>query len=80
MLFRSMVPRYADLDWTGLDFPKAKYDYILEVEKAKGLAEAEEQVAHFTQFGDKLPKEMELERQLFIARLERSPAVWELVG
>ena len=75
-----MVPRYADLDWTGLDFPKAKYDYILEVEKAKGLAEAEEQVAHFTQFGDKLPKEMELERQLFIARLERSPAVWELVG
>ena len=75
-----MVPRYADLDWKGLDFPKAKYEEIVRVDRAKGLAEAEDQVAHFAQFGDKLPKEMELERQLLVARLERSPAVWELVA
>ena len=74
------VPRFSDLNWTGLDFPKAKYDAIVKVDRAKGLAEAEEQIGHFAQFGDKLPKEMELERQLFIARLERSPKVWELVG
>jgi phosphoenolpyruvate carboxykinase (GTP) len=73
-----LVPRYADLNWTGLDFPKAKYDAIVKVEKAKGLAEAEEQVAHFAQFGSHLPKEMELHRELLIARLERSPDVWEL--
>ncbi len=73
-----MVPRYADLNWTGLDFPKAKYDAIVKVEKANGLAEAEEQVAHFAQFGSHLPKEMELQRELLVARLERSPAVWEL--
>ncbi len=74
------VPRYADLNWKGLDFPKAKYDEIVRVDRAKGLVEAEEQIKHFAQFGDKLPKEMELERQLLVARLERSPAVWELVA
>ncbi len=72
------VPRYADLNWTGLDFPKAKYDAIVKVEKTKGLAEAEEQIAHFAQFGKHLPKEMELHRELLVMRLERSPAVWEL--
>jgi phosphoenolpyruvate carboxykinase (GTP) len=75
-----MVPRYADLDWKGLDFPKAKYEEIVKVDRAKGLAEAEDQIKHFAQFGDKLPKEMELERQLLVARLERSPEVWELVA
>ena len=73
-----IVPRYADLNWAGLDFSKAKYDAIVKVDREKGLAEAEEQIHHFEQFGDKLPKEMELERRLFAARLERSPAVWEL--
>jgi len=73
-----LVPRYSDLNMEGVDFPKAKYDEIVKVEKDKGLAEAEDQVSHFAKFGDRLPKEMELERQLLIARLERSPAVWTL--
>ena len=74
------VPRYADLNWKGLEFPRAKYEEIVKVDRAKGLAEAEDQIKHFAQFGDKLPKEMELERQLLVARLERSPEVWELVA
>lgn len=73
-----LVPRYSDLNMEGVEFPKAKYDEIVKVEKEKGLAEAEDQVSHFAKFGDRLPKEMELERQLLIARLERSPAVWTL--
>lgn len=73
-----LVPRYSDLNMEGVDFPKAKYDEIVKVEKDKGLAEAEDQVSHFAKFGDRLPKEMELERQLLVARLERSPAVWTL--
>ena len=74
------VPRYADLNWKGLDFPQAKYEEIVKVDREKGLVEAEEQISHFAQFGDRLPKEMELERQLLVARLERSPKVWELVA
>ncbi len=73
-----LVPRYSDLNMEGVDFPKAKYDEIVKVEKDKGLAEAEDQVSHFAKFGDRLPKEMDLERQLLVARLERSPAVWTL--
>ena len=73
-----LIPRYSDLNMEGVDFPKTKYDEIVKVEKEKGLAEAEDQVSHFAKFGDRLPKEMELERQLLIARLERSPAVWTL--
>jgi phosphoenolpyruvate carboxykinase (GTP) len=73
-----LIPRYSDLNMEGVNFPKAKYDEIVKVEKEKGLAEAEDQVSHFAKFGDRLPKEMELERQLLIARLERSPAVWTL--
>lgn len=73
-----LIPRYSDLNMEGVNFPKAKYDEIVKVEKDKGLAEAEDQVSHFAKFGDRLPKEMELERQLLIARLERSPAVWTL--
>jgi len=73
-----LIPRYSDLNMEGVNFPKAKYDEIVKVEKEKGLAEAEDQVSHFAKFGDRLPKEMELERQLLVARLERSPAVWSL--
>ena len=73
-----MVPRYEDLNMTGLDFSKAKYDAILKVTKTKAVAEAEDQGKYFAQFGTHLPKEVELERQLFAARLERSPEVWEI--
>lgn len=73
-----LVPRYDDLNMKGIDFSKAKYDAILKVTKTKALAEAEDQGKYFAQFGSHLPKEVELERQLFAARLERSPDVWEL--
>jgi phosphoenolpyruvate carboxykinase (GTP) len=32
----------------------------------------------FTRFGEHLPREMELERELLLSRLYRSPPVWEL--
>jgi phosphoenolpyruvate carboxykinase (GTP) len=74
-----MVPRYADLNMEGLEsFTKAKYDAILKVTKTKAVAEAEDQGKYFAQFGAHLPKEVELERQLFAARMERSPEVWEI--
>ncbi|MCM5558301.1 phosphoenolpyruvate carboxykinase (GTP) [Pleomorphomonas sp. NRK JP5] len=75
-----LVPRYDDLNMEGIDFSKAKYDAILKVTKAKALAEAEDQGKYFAQFGDRLPKEVELERQLFTARLERTADVWEIKG
>jgi phosphoenolpyruvate carboxykinase (GTP) len=43
------------------------------------MAEAEDQTNLFDKFGDKLPKELELHRQMLIARLERTADVWELI-
>ena len=40
--------------------------------------EATEQAEFFTRFGDTLPMEMELERQLQLTRIFRSPEVWDL--
>ncbi|MDR3493952.1 MAG: phosphoenolpyruvate carboxykinase (GTP) [Ancalomicrobiaceae bacterium] len=71
------MPRYQDLNWTGLDFPKEKYDAIARVDRAIGLVEAEEQAAYFAKFHSRLPREMELHRQMLELRLERSPEVWE---
>jgi phosphoenolpyruvate carboxykinase (GTP) len=71
------MPRYNDLNWTGLDFPKEKYDAMARVDKATGLAETEEQAAYFAKFHSRLPRELELHRQFLELRLERSPEVWE---
>ncbi|MFA7428820.1 MAG: phosphoenolpyruvate carboxykinase (GTP) [Rhodospirillaceae bacterium] len=72
------MPHHADLHWDGLDFPKAKFDGIMKIYKGAALTEAHDQQQLFDKFGDRLPKEMELHRQMQIARLERSPEVWEL--
>jgi len=70
------MPHYTDLPWDGLDFPKEKFDQIMTIDKAVALAETEDQKQYFAQFGDRLPKELELHRQMQIARLERSPVKW----
>jgi phosphoenolpyruvate carboxykinase (GTP) len=73
------MPNYSDLHWSGLDFPKAKFDEIMKVYKDAAMAEAEDQTVLFEKFGDSLPKELELHRQMLIARLERTADVWELI-
>ena len=40
--------------------------------------ETNDQEELFTRFGDNLPREMELERELQLARLFHTPAHWEL--
>jgi len=40
--------------------------------------ETNDQEELFTRFGDHLPREMEIERELQLARLYHSPAVWDL--
>ncbi len=70
------MPRYEDLEWTGLDFSKDAYRSISDVNRGEGVAEAEDQKNLFERFGDKLPKEMEEERQSLIDRLESGPELW----
>ena len=72
------MPKREDLVWEGLDFDADTFYSIMDIAKANGLAEAEELKGHFGQFGDKLPPELEAERQKLAERLEGAPDVWKL--
>ncbi len=72
------MPKCEDLVWEGLDFDADTFYSIMDIAKTNGLAEAEELKGHFGQFGDKLPPEMEAERQKLAERLEGAPDVWKL--
>lgn len=67
------MPRYEDIEWAGLDFPAAKFDALMHVDRTSGLAEARDHDAHFEKFYDRLPKEFVNERELLKGRLWRSP-------
>ncbi len=63
------VPRYEDLDWSGLKFPREKFEELIAVDRA---AWRKEVVAHeelFINVHDHLPPEMIYERELLICRL-----------
>ncbi len=63
------VPRYEDIDWSGLDFPREKWEKIMDVDRAAWRREV---IAHeelFILLHDHLPKEMVYERELLICRL-----------
>ena len=72
------MPKREDLVWEGLDFDTDTFYSIMDIAKTNGLAEAEELKGHFGQFGDKLPSELEAERQKLVERLEGAPDVWKL--
>jgi phosphoenolpyruvate carboxykinase (GTP) len=72
------MPRYEDIDWTGLDFPKALYYQLMMVDRTAGTEEAHDHEKLFDKFFDRLPKEFIYERELLRSRLWRSPEHWGL--
>jgi len=72
------MPRYEDIEWSGLDFPSQSFDDLMAVDRAAGTAEADAHGALFERFLDRLPKEFVYEREMLRSRLWRSPEVWHL--
>lgn len=72
------MPVHADIPWDGLDYDDDRFHHLMEVDKAGALADAEDQSELFGRFGDKLPAEMERQRQAQIARLNAGPEIWKL--
>jgi len=72
------VPYYDAFDWKGLEFSKDVYAAINNIDTEIARHETNDQEDLFTLFGDHLPQEMELERDLQLARLRHSPPVWDL--
>ncbi|MBK5939359.1 phosphoenolpyruvate carboxykinase (GTP) [Halochromatium roseum] len=72
------LPGWDDLTWEGLEFSREQFFAIMNIDKEVARQETVEQDELFTRFGDHLPREMELERELQLARLYHSPDVWDL--
>jgi len=63
------MPRYGDIDWAGLDFPKEKFDELQAFDRKAWRAEVMSHEELFLDIHDRLPKEMIYERELLICRM-----------
>jgi phosphoenolpyruvate carboxykinase (GTP) len=63
------MPRWEDIDWTGLPFPKETFDALQAVEPNRWRSEVIEHEELFLELHARLPPEMIYERELLICRL-----------
>jgi phosphoenolpyruvate carboxykinase (GTP) len=63
------TPHYTDIDWTGMNFPKEKFDELQAFEHSAWRQEVLGQEELFLDLHDRLPPEMIYERELLICRL-----------
>jgi phosphoenolpyruvate carboxykinase (GTP) len=63
------MPRYEDIDWTGLKFPEAQFDELQMFDRAAWRTEIIGQEEFFFDLHDRLPKELIYERELLICRM-----------
>ena len=50
----------------------------MNIEREKGIAEADAQSDLFDRFEDRLPQELEAQREALKKRLENAPPVWQV--
>ena len=62
-------PCYEELDWTGLDYPKEKFDELQAFDRVAWRAEVIGHEELFIDLHDHLPKELVYERELLICRM-----------
>ena len=63
------MPRYEDIDWTGLDFPREQWDQIMAFDRGAWRQEVMGHEELFLDLHDRLPKELIFERELLICRM-----------
>jgi phosphoenolpyruvate carboxykinase (GTP) len=73
------MPRYEDLDWTGMEgFSEAKFNALMTVDRDQWQQEILSHEELFIKLYDRLPKEMNYMRELILSSLWRSPEHWAL--
>ena len=65
------VPNHDDIQWSGLSFGEEAFNALMDINNDDGKKEADDQKGHFDKFGDKLPSELEQQRQELIERLNK---------
>jgi phosphoenolpyruvate carboxykinase (GTP) len=63
------MPRYQEFDWTGMDYPKEKFDQCMKIDRVEWQRELISQTELFLMLHDRLPKELIFQRELLISRL-----------
>ncbi len=63
------MPRYEDIEWKGLDFPKEKFDELQAFNRDEWRSEVIDHEHLFIELHDHLPPEIVYERELLICRL-----------
>lgn len=73
------MPRYEDIDWSGLeDFTREDFQKLMSVDREAWKDELLSHEELFSKLYDKLPKEFFYTRELLLSSLWRSPEHWEL--
>ncbi|HEX6853640.1 MAG TPA: phosphoenolpyruvate carboxykinase (GTP) [Candidatus Polarisedimenticolaceae bacterium] len=62
------VPRYEDIDWNGLDFPRATWDELMKIDRSAWKVQTLQHQELFLQLGESMPKELIFERENLISR------------
>lgn len=70
------VPRYSDMDWTGLDFSQKEFESIMTIDREVWKEELLSHEKLFSTFYNRLPKEFLFMRELLLSALWRSPEHW----
>ena len=68
--FFGWVPKQGHIDLSGMDIDPAVVDEATTIDEGEWRAELESQKAFFDQFGDKMPRTLELIRQQLLSRLD----------
>jgi phosphoenolpyruvate carboxykinase (GTP) len=63
------MPRYAEFDWTGLDYSREQFQECMKIDPAEWQRELISQTELFLTLHDRLPKELIFQRELLISRL-----------
>jgi phosphoenolpyruvate carboxykinase (GTP) len=63
------MPRYEDIEWNGLSYPKEKFNQLQHFDRAEWKKEVMNHEDLFIKLHDHLPPEMIYERELLICRL-----------
>lgn len=67
------IPRYQDVDWTGLTFSHENFDKIMAIDRESWKTELFSHEELFSKFHNRLPKEFFFMRELLLSSLWRSP-------
>jgi phosphoenolpyruvate carboxykinase (GTP) len=63
------MPRYEDIEWSGMEFEKAQFDELQAFDRAAWRSEVVSHEELFIDLHDHLPSEIVYERELLICRL-----------